>query len=150
MNFVIYSEETGEIKRTFQGPPTEIESQLAEGEAAAFGDGNWTTHKVVLGEMVELDTPRSPPFDGASWDFDTAEWFDPMERIETRAAARALRLTVLIAEIVELEGRQSRPMREIEMARINSLPLPPASITVLNELDSAISDVRSEIAALGD
>lgn len=148
MNHTIYLQRNGEILRCFSGPDEDVAHQLAVGEAVVAGNGSWLSHRVEGGVLVALPEVRKPSFDGAHWDAGQAAWFDPLLRVETAAAARADRRLVLLQLIIDQELRQARPLREIEVARALARAMPEGAISSLRAIDSAITDLRAQLAAL--
>lgn len=148
MDHVIYLKLNGEILRAFSGPSHDLGQQLADGETAAPGAGSWLTHRVVNGQVVQLDAPRAPPFEGAHWDAQIAQWFDPLQRADTAAAARVERRALLIGNIERAEQRQARPMREIQVAQALGKAMPSSAIDELHGIEVAITVLRTQLVAL--
>lgn len=148
MDHVIYLQHNGEILRAFSGPSHDLVHQLADGEAAALGTGSWLTHRVVDGHVLQLDAPRASPFEGAHWDAQIAQWFDPLGRPETAAAARVDRRQILLRQIGEQEARQARPLREIEVVRALGGSAPDAAVAMLRKIGQVIDGLRAQLAAL--
>lgn len=148
MDYLIYLTANGEIRRPFTGPPGDVAHQLAPGEAAIEGTGNWLTHRVVDGQVVELEVPRQPPFEGAWWDQHAAAWFDPTQRPETAAAGRVQLSALLIGKINRAELRQARPLREIQMAQALGHEVPAQALSALESIELEIASLRTQLAAL--
>ena len=149
MDHVIYRLDNGEIVRNFSGPAKDAAHQAGAGEGVLEGLGTWLTHKVVDGVLTELDAPRMPPADGSLWwDPEQAAWFDPMQRAATAAAARAERRGALMAELLEQESRQLRPLREIEVARLRGHLTPAEALEALERIDDRIVALRAQLQAL--
>ena len=145
--FLVYLESNGEILRSFSGPRADADRQLAGGEALVEGVGNWTTHVVVAGSLVELESPRVPS-ETLSWDPHTASWVDPMLDPRTRAQAAWVRREVLLNRLKEAEGRQARPLRELQVARSLSRPDPEEALSALARIEAEITAMRGELQAL--
>lgn len=148
MDHVIYRLDNGEIVRSFSGPGDDVLHQLSVGEAAADGAGSWTTHRVVDGMLVALDQARVPPFDGAWWDAAEARWFDPFLDRESSVLATADLRAGLVRKMADLEARQLRPMREIELARGQGHQVPQAALQALHGIEAQVSVLRARIQAL--
>lgn len=86
MKHVIYRLDNGVILREYSGPESMLAAQLNDGEGYATGSGSWLTHHVVDGQLVELETPRTPPTSGAMWRPDLAGWVDDSPLEQLRAA----------------------------------------------------------------
>lgn len=148
MDYCIYIERNGEILRSFSGPLDDLQHQLAAGEAAAQGQGSWLTHRIVGGLLTPLREARVPPFEGAAWDAVDAEWFDPMQRADTAAAARVQRRALLISKIEGAELRQGRPLREIQVAQVLGHATPAHALAALQAIDLEIAALRMQFVAL--
>lgn len=149
MEYVVYLASNGEIVRTICCPAGSEGEQLGEGEACVPGSGvSWLTHRVVDGELVALDVPRSPPAAGAAWDPVQAAWYDPLTREETADRARAQRRTELLQAIAALEVSQARPLRELALAQAKGEPVPAAELQRVIGIDEQIVQARLALAAL--
>lgn len=148
MDWTIYLRSNGEILRVYSGVVADLHLQLGEGEAAVLGSATWLTHRVDDGELVALDTPRVPPFEGAAWSPHEGEWFDPLARSATAGAARVHLRHRIVAEMSRLEELQARPMRELLLAWSAGQTAPAAAALRAREIDEQMAALRARLVAL--
>ena len=148
MQYVICLASNGEILRFFSGAPDDASRQIGPGERLVEGVGSWLTHWVVGDRIVPLDVVRVPPFEGAAWDAAHAQWFDPLQRADTVAAARVERRCLLTGKIEQAEQRQARPIREIQVAQALGKAMPEPAVATLHAIEQEITALRLQLVAL--
>lgn len=90
-------------------------------------------------EISRLDSCPGPLYD---WDESSGQWRMSGER------SQAARRSALEQEIIALEVRGERPIREIILAQSRGEAAPAGALQILAEIEAAIEPKRSELAEL--